>query len=337
MNGIINVYKEKGFTSFDVCAKLRGILHQKKIGHTGTLDPDAEGVLPVCVGNATKLCDLLTDKDKVYETVLLLGVSTDTQDISGQVLKEVEVSSNKEEVTQAIMSFVGTYDQIPPMYSAIKVNGKKLYELARQGIEIERKARKVTIHDIEILSMDFDEKNTTAVKEVRMRVHCSKGTYIRTLCEDIGNKLSCGGCMKELLRTKVSIFTIENSLSLSQIEEYMKNDKIDEICLPVDSLFMQCKEFCVKEEFNKFVYNGNKLRFEHLQTTLQDCVKDSKIDGEQVVKANCIEDDKQVNLENCLEPNDNLYRIYDSFHKFIGLYTNDEENHCLNPVKMFLN
>ena len=317
MNGIINVYKEKGFTSFDVCAKLRGILHQKKIGHTGTLDPDAEGVLPVCVGNATKLCDMLTDKDKVYETILLLGVSTDTQDITGQILKEVEVSSNVEEVEQAIMSFVGTYDQIPPMYSAIKINGKKLYELARQGIEVERKARKVSIYDIEILSMTADEKNSLAVKEVRMRVHCSKGTYIRTLCEDIGNKLSCGGCMKELLRTKVSIFELENSLRLSQIEDYMKKDKINEICLSVDSLFMQYKEFCVKEEFNKFVYNGNKLHVDQLQEPIN-----SNMQG-------CSQD--------CKATDGDLYRIYDSFHNFMGVYKNDDDTHFLKPVKMFLN
>ena len=152
-NGIINVYKEKGYTSFDVVARLRGILKQKKIGHTGTLDPDAEGVLVVCLGNATKLCDLLTDKDKSYDAVLLLGKTTDTEDSSGKILTEREVNVSEQEVRDAIMSFVGEYDQIPPMYSAIKVNGKKLYELAREGIEIERKPRHVVIHDIVITSV----------------------------------------------------------------------------------------------------------------------------------------------------------------------------------------
>lgn len=328
MNGIINVYKEKGFTSFDVCAKLRGILRQKKIGHTGTLDPDAVGVLPVCVGNATKLCDLLTDKDKEYEAVLLLGVSTDTLDTSGQVLKEVPVTAKEDEVREAIRSFIGTYDQVPPMYSAIKVNGKKLYELARQGIEIERKARKVTIHDIEILSMTPDDKNPSAIKEVRMRVHCSKGTYIRSLCEDIGNKLSCGGCMKELIRTKVSIYTIKDSLTLSQIEEYAKNERMDEICQPVDSLFMKYKEFRMKEEFDRLVYNGNKIRVENLQMDNQVIVQDTNT---------CINIDQQSDSKNLIVPNEILYRIYDSKHKFVGLYTNDEEIHCFKPVKMFLN
>ena len=196
VNGILNVYKEKGYTSHDVVAKLRGIVGQKKIGHTGTLDPDAEGVLPVCLGRATKVCDMLTEKDKTYEAVLLLGKETDTQDISGTVLRVGETEGlTQEQVKDCVMSFVGEYDQIPPMYSALKVNGKKLYELAREGKTIERKSRKVEIKEIRILEM--------ALPRVRMEVSCSKGTYIRTLCHDIGEKLCCFGCMESLLRTKV--------------------------------------------------------------------------------------------------------------------------------------
>ena len=186
IHGIINVYKEKGFTSHDVVAKLRGIVGQKKIGHTGTLDPDATGVLPVCLGKATKLCDLLTDKNKTYEAVLLLGKTTDTQDITGEVLEEKSTEAlTEEKVREAIEGFIGDYEQIPPMYSALKVNGKKLYELAREGKVIERKARPVKILDIQILEIDLPK--------VRMEVSCSKGTYIRTLCHDIGDKLGCGG------------------------------------------------------------------------------------------------------------------------------------------------
>ena len=196
-SGIINVYKEKGFTSFDVVAKLRGILRTKKIGHTGTLDPDTEGVLPVCIGRATKVCDILTDKDKVYEAVMLLGVETDTQDTSGEILRERPVEVSEDAVKEAILSFIGDYAQVPPMYSALKVNGKKLYELAREGKTVERKARNVQILSIEILEMNLPR--------VRMSVHCSKGTYIRTLCNDIGEKRGCGGCMEKLLRTKVSL------------------------------------------------------------------------------------------------------------------------------------
>ena len=213
-NGIINVYKEKGFTSFDVVAKLRGILKQKRIGHTGTLDPDATGVLLVCLGNATKVCDLLTDKDKEYEAVLLLGKTTDTQDISGQVLREAKVTASEDEVCRTIQSFVGEYDQIPPMYSALKVNGRKLCDLAREGITVERKARRVTIYSIEILSV--------CLPEVKMRVHCSKGTYIRTLCQDIGEALGCGGCMRELVRTRVSCFSIEEAQTLAEIEKAVR-------------------------------------------------------------------------------------------------------------------
>ena len=219
VNGILNVYKEKGYTSHDVVAKLRGIVGQKKIGHTGTLDPDAEGVLPVCLGRATKVCDMLTEKDKTYEAVLLLGKETDTQDISGTVLRVGETEGlTQEQVKDCVMSFVGEYDQIPPMYSALKVNGKKLYELAREGKTIERKSRKVEIKEIRILEM--------ALPRVRMEVSCSKGTYIRTLCHDIGEKLGCFGCMESLLRTKVSRFEIESSLKLSEIQKKREEGKL---------------------------------------------------------------------------------------------------------------
>ena len=222
VNGILNVYKEKGYTSHDVVAKLRGIVGQKKIGHTGTLDPDAEGVLPVCLGRATKVCDMLTEKDKTYEAVLLLGKETDTQDISGTVLRVGETEGlTQEQVKDCVMSFVGEYDQIPPMYSALKVNGKKLYELAREGKTIERKSRKVEIKEIRILEM--------ALPRVRMEVSCSKGTYIRTLCHDIGEKLGCFGCMESLLRTKVSRFEIESSLKLSEIQKKREEGKLSEI------------------------------------------------------------------------------------------------------------
>ena len=219
VNGILNVYKEKGYTSHDVVAKLRGIVGQKKIGHTGTLDPDAEGVLPVCLGRATKVCDMLTEKDKTYEAVLLLGKETDTQDISGTVLRVGETEGlTQEQVKDCVMSFVGEYDQIPPMYSALKVNGKKLYELAREGKTIERKSRKVEIKEIRILEM--------ALPRVRMEVSCSKGTYIRTLCHDIGEKLGCFGCMESLLRTKVSRFELESSLKLSEIQKKREEGKL---------------------------------------------------------------------------------------------------------------
>ena len=193
-NGFIIVNKERGFTSFDVCAKLRGILKTKKIGHTGTLDPDATGVLLVCVGNATKAVDILPDEDKQYRAVIRFGITTDTEDISGNVLSTSDRKINEDDIRAAITSFVGNIKQIPPMYSAIKVNGKKLYELAREGKEVERKARDITIHNIII--EDISYPNATIL------VDCSKGTYIRTLCKDIGEKLGVGACMESLVRTR---------------------------------------------------------------------------------------------------------------------------------------
>ena len=228
-SGIINVYKEAGYTSFDVVARLRGILKIKKIGHTGTLDPDATGVLPVCVGKATKLCDMLTDKDKVYECVMALGVETDTYDMSGRILERKSVTSTEEQVVEAIESFVGDIMQVPPMYSALKVNGKKLYELARAGIEVERKARPVTIFSIDILDMKLPE--------VSIRIHCSKGTYIRSLCHDIGQKLGCGCAMRSLIRTRVSIFDIADARTLDEIERIVNAGNLDGIMLPLDQAF----------------------------------------------------------------------------------------------------
>ena len=211
MDGIINVYKEAGYTSFDVVAKLRGILKQKKIGHTGTLDPDAEGVLPVCIGKATKVCEYLTAKDKIYQAVLHLGITTDTQDLSGQILKEQQPDISKEELLTILNHFIGRQKQIPPMYSAIKVNGKKLCDLARSGVEIERKAREIEIFSIEVLSME--------IPCITMQVHCSKGTYIRTLCQDIGELAGCGGCLEKLLRIQSGRFSIQDAYKISEIEE----------------------------------------------------------------------------------------------------------------------
>ena len=229
IHGIINVYKEKGFTSHDVVAKLRGIVGQKKIGHTGTLDPDATGVLPVCLGKATKLCDLLTDKNKTYEAVLLLGKTTDTQDITGEVLEEKSTEAlTEEKVREAIEGFIGDYEQIPPMYSALKVNGKKLYELAREGKVIERKARPVKILDIQILEIDFPK--------VRMEVSCSKGTYIRTLCHDIG-----------------------------EIETLKQEGKLAELLVPIDAMFPSYPKITVKDDWKAFAKNGNPLDLKMLK------------------------------------------------------------------------
>ncbi len=251
MNGILNVCKEKGYTSHDAVAKLRGILHEKKIGHTGTLDPDAEGVLPVCVGRATKVCDLLTDWEKTYRTVLLLGVTTDTQDCTGSVLREAEAACTEEEVRRCAGEFVGELKQIPPMYSAVRVQGKRLYELARAGVEVERKARTVTIKEIRI--------DWVRLPRVGMTVRCSKGTYIRTLCHDIGEKLGCGGCMEELVRTQAGPFVLSESKKLSEIESLRDEGRLSEILLPIDSVFKGMDRVALTPEAEKLVRNGNPL------------------------------------------------------------------------------
>lgn len=296
MDGIINVYKEKGYTSHDVVAKMRGILRMKKIGHTGTLDPAAEGVLPVCLGKGTKLCDMLTDKTKTYRTVLLLGLETDTQDTTGKILAEYPVEVSAEQVQAAVMSFLGTYQQVPPMYSALKVNGKKLYELARAGKEVERQARPVEILDIRIEEI--------RLPRVTMSVTCSKGTYIRTLCYDIGRKLGCGGCMEQLLRTRVDRFCLEDSLTLSQIEALRDQGCVEQHVVPVDGIFLDLPRLAAKAgEGDKLVRNGNPFAAE-----LAD-------DGLQVFPR---------------------ARVYDSQGSFIGIYGYDERKKRYQPQKIFL-
>lgn len=292
VNGIINVYKEKGFTSFDVVAKMRGIYHQKKIGHTGTLDPDAEGVLPVCLGKATKVCDMLTDRDKEYRAVMLLGVTTDTQDITGEVLKESLVEASEEEVRQAVMKFVGKIDQIPPMYSALKVNGQKLCDLARAGVTVERKARPIEIYSIVIEDINLPE--------VTMTVRCSKGTYIRTLCNDIGEALGCGACMKSLLRTNAAGFSLADSHKLSELEKAPFMDII-----PIDKVFDSYPKINSTEPALKLVENGNMLPAEFVSTDI-------------------------------LPEADKKYRLYDHNERFIGVYTYMSETDDYKPVKIFM-
>ena len=249
--GIIVIQKEKGFTSHDVVARLRGILHMKKIGHTGTLDPDAAGVLPVALGKGTKLVDLLTDKEKTYEAVLHLGITTDTQDMSGTVLEEKPVSVTEEQVREVLKSFVGEQMQVPPMYSALKVNGKKLYELAREGRTVERKARPVCFYEIEPLEMNLPL--------VKIRVTCSKGTYIRTLCNDIGEKLGCGGCMEELLRSKVGRYTLEESHTLAQVEAAVEDGTIQELIYPVEKVLADYPALSADSYGDRLLANGNPL------------------------------------------------------------------------------
>ena len=250
LNGVINIYKEKGFTSHDVVAKARGILRERKIGHTGTLDPEAEGVLPICIGSATKVVPYLTDANKCYEAEVILGITTTTEDATGEVIDQKEVNVNIEDIKEVVKSFLGEYIQTPPMYSAIKINGTRLYELARKGIVIDRPSRKVNIFSCDIIEW-IDETR------FKIRVSCSKGTYIRTLCTDIGEKLNCGAHMGSLLRTRVGDFKLEDSITLKTLDLY--KDNIEAYMTKVDVLFKQYPLATVTKTGQKRLVNGNAL------------------------------------------------------------------------------
>ena len=296
INGIINIKKEKGYTSHDVVAKMRGILQQKKIGHTGTLDPDATGVLPVCLGNATKLCDMLVDKSKVYRVEFMLGVVTDTQDISGTCIEKKEVDVTEEKVLSVINSFLGESMQIPPMYSALKVNGKKLYELAREGKEVERKAREIVITNILVESINLPN--------IVMTVDCSKGTYIRTLCHDIGAILGCGAVMTELSRLRVGDFEIADAITLGELEVLRDEGTVKTKVRTVESFFATIEAIHAKVEFQRFLDNGNSLFLNQISEDI------SPIDGQ-------------------------LVRTYSCEGDFRAVYSWNESRNCFMPYQMF--
>ena len=319
-NGILNIYKEKGYTSHDVVAKLRGIVRQKRIGHTGTLDPDAEGVLPVCLGKATSLCGMLTDQSKIYETVLLLGKVTDTQDLTGRVLEERETQGlTEEEVRSCIAGFAGDYEQLPPMYSALKVNGKKLYELARQGIEVERKKRKVRIHEISIQEI--------SLPRVRMKVHCSKGTYIRTLCHDIGRKLGCGGCMESLLRIRAGCFELSDCVRLGDVEAACAAGNLDKILRPADWVFEHLRAVEILEPYRNLAYNGNPFSLRQMEEIQKA--------GEQKPEEDQASRMESGDGESRFSEGEQV-RVYDAKGRFIGIYRYHGGRQEFRVEKMFL-
>ena len=248
MNGIVIIDKPEGWTSQDVVSKLRGVFQTRRIGHGGTLDPMATGVLPVFVGRATRGVEFFEHAEKTYEAVLRLGITTDTEDISGTVLEEKEVTVTESAFLASLDGFRGEIQQIPPMYSAIKINGQKLCDLARKGREVERKPRTITIHKLECLEFTG---NT-----VRLLVHCSKGTYIRTLCKDIGVALGCGGCMESLRRVSAGEYTIENSVPLAQV---VASEAPEQFLLSVDSMFRNYPAITLTEKQEKRCRNGNSF------------------------------------------------------------------------------
>lgn len=295
MDGLLIINKERGFTSFDVVAKLRGILGEKKIGHLGTLDPEAEGVLPVVVGRATKLAPLLSGGDKVYRATLLLGVTTDTQDTAGHLLERRPVEIEEVVLRRLILSFVGEQDQVPPMVSAKKVDGKKLVDLARQGKEVERKAARIEIHQIEIVKMDLPR--------VEMRIHCSAGTYIRTLCHDIGEKAGCGGAMESLVREEASGCRLQDALKLDEVTSLVLTGLLPREMRPLPELLRQFAGFVCDERGAILAWNGNPVRMDRGRM------------------------EKPV-------PDGSCVHVMDPEHRSIGLFRYDEKKQMLRPEVM---
>lgn len=258
MDGIINILKPPGMTSFDVVAVLRRTLGIRKIGHTGTLDPAAAGVLPVCVGNATKAIEFMTEKDKLYRAELTLGISTDTQDSTGCVLDSRDVDVSPERILEVMHSFTGKQKQFPPMYSAVKVQGKKLYELAREGKTIDREFREITIYSLKVLKIQENRR-------VLFDVSCSKGTYIRTLCADIGERLGCGGHMSFLLRMAAGKFNLSEAHTLEEVEVCARVERLQDVMIPPDRAFDEYEAVFLEEKaFRKF-RNGLAVEIEKIE------------------------------------------------------------------------
>lgn len=260
MNGILCINKPEGFTSFDVVAKLRRILKTRKIGHAGTLDPMATGVLPVFVGGATKACDIMPDNTKSYRAGFKLGIQTDTQDITGTVLGEAHDVSDisEEKIKKELVNFTGDIMQIPPMYSAVSVNGKRLYELARQGIEVERKPRGISVK--RLVLEEYDESKGEGV----LFIECSKGTYIRTIIHDIGVSLGCGGVMTSLVRTSSNGFELSESVTLDTVQKYADEGRVEELFTPVERVFEELPLICLDKRNTQLYKNGVKLYIDKL-------------------------------------------------------------------------
>lgn len=282
MNGVLNIYKPKGMSSFDVVREVKKITKMQKVGHTGTLDPEATGVLPVCIGRATKIIDFIMNSNKVYEVQFKLGLKTTTYDMEGDIVEERDTSKlSYEEILEVIKSFIGEYFQVPPMYSALKKNGVRLYELARQGIEVEREGRLVNIYNIEDISINNPL--------VSMKVTCSKGTYIRSLCYDIGEKLNVFAAMTELNRSETSVFNEKDSINIKDLTI----DNINNYLISMEEALNQYEKININEGYSKLLINGVKVG------------------------------DRRMSKDNII--NDNIYRVYDENNVFLGLGRRDEK------------
>ncbi|NOU68501.1 tRNA pseudouridine(55) synthase TruB [Paenibacillus sp. LMG 31461] len=302
LEGILPVWKPAGFTSHDVVAKVRRILSIKRIGHTGTLDPQVTGVLPLCIGRATRMVEYIQELPKEYEAVLRIGLSTDTEDMTGTVLEEVpHVSLDESQVREVLESFVGDIEQIPPMFSAVKVDGKRLYELAREGKEVERKARKATIHELEILELNLDQKHP----EIRFRAVCSKGTYIRTLCVDLGKVLGYPAVMVSLIRTSTGNIRKEQCLTFEQIVQLLEKGSLQQHMIPMDVAISHMPSISLTDQEALHSLQGKKIA----------------LAANRVAHA---------------DASQTIFRAYSPDERFLGLFEWKSTSHVLVPAKVFL-
>lgn len=294
MNGIICVNKPQGFTSFDVIAKLRGIMKIRRLGHGGTLDPMATGVLPVFVGTATKACDIMPDNTKSYRAGFKLGQVTDTQDITGEVITSTDMPVSRDALEAVIPDFLGDIMQLPPMYSAVQVNGQRLYDLARQGVEVERTPRQ--IHVDRLILTEYNENNREGVLEI----FCGKGTYIRTIINDIGEKLGCGGIMTSLVRTSSGGFTLDECFTMEEIQQAADENRLEELILPIERVFTSLPKLKLNEVQTRMYKNGVKL---------------------------------DISRVHRIKPDTELYSVYGFDGGFIGTAFADHENGILRVAK----
>ncbi|MFC5648977.1 tRNA pseudouridine(55) synthase TruB [Paenibacillus solisilvae] len=302
MDGILAVWKPAGWTSHDVVAKVRRILRTKRIGHAGTLDPQVTGVLPLCIGRATRVVEYVQERPKAYEAVLQFGIATDTEDLSGTVISEAkDVQLSEADIRRVLVSFIGEIDQIPPMYSAVQVGGKRLYELAREGQVIERQSRKVKIYELDLLELSLAKQQPT----IRFAVQCSKGTYIRTLCVDIGHALNVPAVMAELKRTMSGGFTEEQCLTLEEIEQLQASGDLEARLLPADSALEHLARGTVSRETAQHAFQGKRIPSQSL--------KDLTVS----------------------EKKDELIRLYREDGLFIGLFEREADSELLKAVKVF--
>lgn len=264
MNGILCVNKPQDFTSFDVVAKLRGILKMKRLGHAGTLDPMATGVLPIFVGNATKACDIMPDNTKSYRAGFCLGKTSDTQDITGKILSESDIPAEEQDILSVIPELTGKIMQLPPMYSAVQVNGQRLYDLARKGVEVERQAREIEVFSIDLLSYD------SVSREGVLDISCGKGTYIRTIINDIGEKLGCGGIMTSLVRTGSGGFSLEDCFTFEEIQKARDEDRLEQLILPIERVFTKLPKLRLNEAQTRMYKNGVKLDLSRINNIIPD-------------------------------------------------------------------